>query len=81
MVHSLIRIEAVRVSDTGEGIKGEDLNRIIEPFFTTKVSANRAGLGLSIAKRVVEAHKGLIQVDSTAGRGSSFVLYFPPAAA
>ena len=70
---------AVTVSDSGEGIKEEDLNRIFEPFFTTKVSAKRIGLGLSIAKRVVEAHKGWIQVDSTSGRGSNFVLYFPPA--
>lgn len=67
----------VKVSDTGEGIKEEDVSRIFEPFFTTKVSAKRIGLGLSIAKRVVEDHKGWIQVESTAGTGASFVLYFP----
>jgi signal transduction histidine kinase len=70
----------VKVSDTGEGIKEEDLNRIFEPFFTTRVSVKRIGLGLSIAKRVLEDHKGWIQVESTVGSGSSFVLYFPPAA-
>ncbi|MBI5583297.1 MAG: PAS domain S-box protein [Deltaproteobacteria bacterium] len=69
----------VTVSDTGEGIKEEDLNRIFEPFYTTKVSAKRIGLGLSIAKRVVEDHKGWIRVESTVGAGTGFILYFPPA--
>ena len=70
----------VKVSDTGEGIKEEDLNRIFEPFFTTRVSVKRIGLGLSIAKRVLEDHQGWIQVESTVGSGTSFVLYFPSVA-
>ncbi|MBI5585103.1 MAG: PAS domain S-box protein [Deltaproteobacteria bacterium] len=67
----------VRVSDTGEGIKKEDLSRIFEPFFTTKISTKRIGLGLAIAKRVLDDHKGWIRVESTAGAGASFVLYLP----
>ncbi len=70
----------VKVSDTGEGIKKEDLDRIFEPFFTTRVSAKRIGLGLSVAKRVLEDHQGWIQVESTVGSGARFVLYFPHAA-
>ena len=69
----------VKVGDSGEGIKEEDLNRIFEPFFTTKVSTKRFGLGLSLVKRVVEDHQGWIRVESTAGTGSTFVLYFPSA--
>jgi PAS domain S-box-containing protein len=67
----------VRVADTGEGIGEEEMGRIFEPFFTTRVSSKRIGLGLSIAKRFVEDHGGIIRAESTKGAGSSFMISFP----
>jgi len=67
----------ITVSDTGEGIRDEDLPRIFEPFFTTKVSPKGVGLGLPIVKKFMEDHGGLIDVKSRVGAGTTFVLYFP----
>ncbi|HXV62921.1 MAG TPA: response regulator [Vicinamibacteria bacterium] len=64
----------VTVSDTGKGIRPEDMERIFQPFHTTK--ADGTGLGLAIVQRVVEAHAGEVLVESTAGQGSSFLLRF-----
>lgn len=63
------------VSDTGKGIAEEDRGKIFEPFHTTK--ADGTGLGLAIVQRVVEAHAGVIAVESVKGQGSSFRLRFP----
>jgi two-component system sensor histidine kinase HydH len=68
------QVEVV-VSDTGKGIRAEDLRKIFEPFHTTK--ADGTGLGLAIVQRVVEAHAGDVTVTSEEGRGSSFRLRFP----
>jgi signal transduction histidine kinase len=68
---------AINVLDTGEGIPDEKLKMIFEPFFTTKVLEQGTGLGLSISKKIVEDHGGFIKVESKAGRGSTFSLYFP----
>jgi len=65
------------ISDTGEGIRDEDLPRIFEPFFTTKVSPKGVGLGLPIVKKFMEDHGGFIEVKSRFGNGTTFVLYFP----
>ncbi|HSF18566.1 MAG TPA: response regulator [Vicinamibacteria bacterium] len=64
----------VTVSDTGKGIRPEDMDRIFQPFHTTK--ADGTGLGLAIVQRVVEAHAGEVLVESRAGQGSSFLLRF-----
>jgi signal transduction histidine kinase len=72
-----ISYAVIRVSDTGEGIEEENLKRIFEPFFTTRISSKGVGLGLPIARKIVEDHGGMIHVESVAGRGSTFVLYFP----
>ncbi len=69
----------MKVSDTGEGIKEEDMKRIFEPFFTTKQSPKGVGLGLSIMKRFVEDHGGVVQVESKVGEGSTFTLHLPRA--
>jgi signal transduction histidine kinase len=61
---------AVEFSDTGGGIRPEDLERIFEPFFTTKESGT--GLGLSIARRVVEELGGRIEVTNRLGEGATF---------
>jgi signal transduction histidine kinase len=71
----------VRVSDTGEGIPAEDLPNIFERFYRVDKSRARAtggsGLGLTIAKRLVEAHGGKIAVESELGKGSSFSFILP----
>ncbi len=67
----------IEVSDEGAGIREEDLERIFDPFFSTKVKGT--GLGLAIASRIMESHGGFIRVRSEVGRGSAFALHFPPA--
>jgi signal transduction histidine kinase len=73
----------VSVSDTGEGIPAEDLPNIFERFFRVDRSRARAtgggGLGLTIAKRLVEAHGGKITVQSKLGKGSRFSFTLPMA--
>jgi len=62
----------VRVSDTGVGIPPEDLGRVMEPLFSTK--ARGLGLGLAIARAILDKNKGSLRVASTPGKGSSFTL-------
>src|SRR3989440_2472972 len=68
---------SLRVSDNGPGIPDELQRRLFEPFATGRVGGT--GLGLAIVQRAVEAHRGLVLVDSTAGRGTTFTIYFPAA--
>lgn len=65
----------IRVSDTGSGIRPEDLSHIFEPYFTTKTSGT--GLGLAIAHNIIEAMHGEISVQSTLGAGTTFTLKIP----
>ena len=65
------------VTDTGEGIEDDIKARIFDPFFTTKDADKGTGLGLSVVFGIVKDHRGFIQVDSTPGRGSTFVMYLP----
>jgi PAS domain S-box-containing protein len=69
----------VAIRDTGKGIPAERLDRIFEPFFTTKVSPKGSGLGLPIAKRIVEEEGGSIELRSTEGVGTTVTLLFPEA--
>lgn len=70
---------AIIVSDTGRGIQPEHLPNIFRPFYTTK--GNGTGLGLSLARRIVEEHQGHIDVTSVVGKGSRFVVTLPLARA
>lgn len=63
------------VADTGGGIPPEQINRIFEPFFTTKKKGS--GLGLMIVQRIVRAHGGRIELESDAGRGTTFRIWLP----
>jgi two-component system NtrC family sensor kinase len=73
---------SVRVSDTGSGIAQENIQRIYDPFFTTKTSPaegqNRGtGLGLSVTYGIIQEHAGQIRVESRPGEGTTFTLDFP----
>jgi signal transduction histidine kinase len=70
----------VRVRDTGPGIPAEHRKQIFEPFFTTKELGKGSGLGLFITRQIVREHGGLLDVESEPGRGTVFVLAFPPMA-
>ena len=72
MTDRRIRIE---VRDTGVGIDPKDLNRIFDPYFTTKSSGT--GLGLAIVQKIIEAHRGEIQVASTPGLGTTVSVILP----
>jgi signal transduction histidine kinase len=67
----------VEVEDNGSGISKENLDRIFNPFFSTKLNSNGTGLGLSIVKAIISRHKGNISVQSDAGKGTSFIIFLP----
>ena len=70
----------IRVSDTGPGIPSEELEKIFAPFYRSpheKRIAQGMGLGLSIARDLVEAHKGQLEVQSQTGLGSQFTIWLP----
>jgi two-component system NtrC family sensor kinase len=67
----------VRVSDTGRGISASHMKRLFEPFFTTKAPGEGTGLGLSLARKIVLAHGGSIDVSSELGVGSAFTVRLP----
>ncbi|NHZ44682.1 sensor histidine kinase [Massilia aquatica] len=65
------------VSDTGAGIAAEHLPRIFEPFFTTKPAGVGTGLGLALARDIVQEHRGRIEVETSPGQGSTFRVLLP----
>jgi len=69
----------VRVADTGCGIRKEHLERIFEPFFSTKPVGKGTGLGLSISYGIVQQHGGDLKVQSEEGKGTTFTIVLPPA--
>jgi PAS domain S-box-containing protein len=69
----------VRIADSGPGIPAEHLSRIFDPFFTTKAAGT--GLGLAVSYGIVQEHGGTIEVESAAGRGTTFIVALPVAGA
>jgi two-component system, NtrC family, sensor kinase len=69
----------VEITDTGIGIRPENLHRIFDPFFTTKTTGRGTGLGLSVSYGIVKEHGGKVEVRSTPEKGTSFRLEFPVA--
>jgi len=67
----------VHIEDNGEGMSPEQMAKIYQPFFTTKRSGQGTGLGLAISKKIMQEHKGHVEVDSILGQGTHFILYFP----
>lgn len=65
------------ISDTGEGIKQQDQEHIFDPFFTTREMGKGIGLGLSTVYGIVKQQRGHIEMESTAGSGTTFRIYLP----
>jgi two-component system NtrC family sensor kinase len=68
---------ALKVRDDGCGIPPELMKNIFEPFHTTKQGGSSAGLGLAVSRSIVERHHGRIEVQSDAGRGTTFIITLP----
>lgn len=66
---------SVVISDTGVGIRQEDLNRVLTPFYSTRVDGS--GLGLTLTNRIVQHHNGHLQITSKEGEGTTVTLFFP----
>ena len=65
------------VADTGQGIPGHLVGRIFDPYFTTKEKDVGTGLGLAVVHGIVQNHGGIIEVESTVGKGTTFYVYLP----
>lgn len=69
-----VRIE---IADTGVGIPPEHLEKVLDPFFTTKEEGKGTGLGLAICRRIVQEHHGTLQLLSEVGRGTTGRIVLP----
>jgi len=67
----------LKVSDTGYGIHPQDLQRIFEPFYSTKVDGKGNGLGLSMVYGIIRQHRGVVEVESEPGQGTTFRIKLP----
>jgi two-component system cell cycle sensor histidine kinase/response regulator CckA len=70
---------SLRVTDTGTGIPPEIMDRIWEPFFTTKEIGKGTGLGLATTMGIIKSHHAFLEVTSQVGKGTTFTILFPPA--
>lgn len=71
------KIAEIRIQDTGTGIEQDDLKKIFEPFFTTKDDEKGSGLGLFVAREIIEEHGGRIEVESVPAQGTTFSIKLP----
>ena len=67
----------IRIADNGSGIPQKLLDKIFQPFFTTKPAGQGTGLGLSLAYDIVKAHGGELMVETKEGEGSEFIIKLP----
>ncbi len=74
------RSVVVQVADTGHGIPPDAMDRVFEPFFTTREEAENTGLGLSVCHGIIERHRGAIALHSTLGHGTTCTITLPAAA-
>ena len=70
------RVE-ISVSDNGNGIPKNIVDKILQPFFTTKPTGEGTGLGLSLAHEIVKAHGGELKVETKEGEGTKFIIVIP----
>jgi len=73
--HKKVDYLALKVSDTGMGIKKENIPKIFDRYYTSKETGT--GLGLPVVERIISAHNGTLSVHSAEGKGTTFTLYFP----
>ncbi|MFW2372232.1 MAG: ATP-binding protein [Gammaproteobacteria bacterium] len=67
----------IKIQDTGKGIPEDQINRIFDPFFTSKPVGSGTGLGLSLSYTIIEKHNGKIEVESTVNVGTTFTVWLP----
>ena len=67
----------IRVKDNGNGIPQKILDKIFQPFFTTKPTGQGTGLGLSLSYDIVKAHGGELKVETKEGEGATFIIQIP----
>jgi len=67
----------IKVADNGNGISQKILDKIFQPFFTTKPTGQGTGLGLSLSYDIVKAHGGELKVETKEGEGSEFIIQLP----
>jgi PAS domain S-box-containing protein len=70
------RYVKLTISDTGVGISEEHMDRIFDPYYTTKEVGRGTGMGLTVVHGIIETHKGRIKVSSKSGKGTAFEIYF-----
>jgi signal transduction histidine kinase len=67
----------IHVKDNGNGIPEKVLDKIFQPFFTTKPTGQGTGLGLSLSYDIVKAHGGELKVETREGEGTEFIIQLP----
>jgi PAS domain S-box-containing protein len=72
-----IRGVSIELTDSGPGITPANLQKIWEPFFTTKPEGKGTGLGLGISRRVIESHHGTLSIESQLGKGTTVTVFLP----